>query len=110
MNNEDWQQLDRYDQERLFSQQLKIKDNVIKDLRVQTTFYERTVDNLLRENYELRKELEQARLSSVTYLPDIPEGWTSPNLAAKIHELRKAGEQLTKDIAKLKESMKPFKQ
>jgi hypothetical protein len=91
----------------VLNQQLQIKENTIKDLRVQNGFYERTVDNLLRENYELQQALEQARLSSVTYLPKVPANATSPNLLIKIQELRNAGEQLQKDLARLKESFKP---
>ena len=105
-SDSDWREADKISREREFEQQVKTKANRIKDLEVSNSYLEKNIDNVLEENFRLRIELNEARLSSITYLPKIPQGWASPNLAGKIRELREAGEKLTEDIAKLRETFK----
>jgi len=92
-------------------QQMRVKDNVIKDLKISHLFATKQIDALLAENWSLRQELEHARASSVTYIPkttgdtvvsDPSSPFSDPAFLLKLQELRNAGEQLQQDIAKLR--------
>ena len=61
MDNQDWKEQDRISEELRISQQLKIKDNTIKDLQVSNDFLRRQVDELLKENHDLHRGLTVPR-------------------------------------------------
>jgi hypothetical protein len=112
MDNQDWEAQDRIREEVKHSQQLRVKDNIIKDLETSNMFLNKQVDTLLEENHGLRRALEEAQVSSITYNPapgQIGAGSffeKNPDLLIKLQELRNCGEQLQQDLERLRESFK----
>jgi len=110
MDRENWQELDQYEQQTILSQQLRIKDNTIKDLQTSNMFLNKQVDNLLKENHDLRRGLKgpDTLVDEPNPAPGQFVPWTkNPDILLKLQELRNAGEQMQKDLHKLRESFKP---
>lgn len=110
MDNQDWEDQDRIREEIRARQAITIKDNTIKDLQTSNMFLNKQVDNLLKENHDLRRGLTgpDTLVDEPNPAPGQFVPWTkNPDILLKLQELRNAGEQMQKDLHKLRESFKP---
>ena len=100
MDNQDWEQQDQIREEIRARQEITIKNNRIKDLETENLFLHKQVDNLLKENHDLRRGLEEGNPAPGQFVP-----WNqNPDVLLKLQELRNAGEQLQQDLKKLKDT------
>ena len=110
MDNQDWERQDQIREEIRARHEITIKDNTIKDLQTSNMFLNKQVDNLLKENHDLRRGLKgpDTLVDEPNPAPGQFVPWTkNPDILLKLQELRNAGEQMQKDLHKLRESFKP---